>query len=523
MNIPNILDCTFRDGGYYNNWNFKENLIKEYFNFIKLTNIKFIEIGFFTIKKNNNFGLTANVDKYFFKKIKTPKNINIGLMINASELLNSENKACLKRLNDIDFKNTKFIRIACHLSEIKKIKKYLVFFRNKKLKIFLNLMQASEVKTFHIKYIKKNLEKLIDCFYFADSFGSMKKSQIIKLSKLISKELKIPFGIHSHDNMKLAFKNTINANKSGASWVDGTILGMGRGPGNTKTEELILKFYKKNFRNLIEYQKIIKSFKKLKTKYQWGPNIYYNYSGEKKIHPTYVQKLLYERKVNKQDYFKILYRINKTKLKKFDPNEFNSAVFYFKRKNVIKNIDRSFLNNYDKFLIVNSNFKIFAKSNEIMKILADKKTLKILVNKTENKMLEKYCNMISFCHPLRLMSLNNFNHKSFQKILVPLGNIPDISIKFQKSRVIDYPIFIKPKLKISKKFINIPDPLTLIYTISFLVSSSIKNINLLGFEGYQSSEVVQDRTQNYITQILKTNKKINITSLSKTNFKLQSI
>ena len=523
MNIPNILDCTFRDGGYYNNWNFKQSLINKYFNFIKLTNIKFIEIGFFTIKKNNSFGLTANINKFFFKKIKIPKNINIGLMINASELLNSENKECFKRLNDIDFKNTKFIRIACHLSEIKKIKKYLVFFKNKKVKIFLNLMQASEIKMFHIKYIKKNLEKYLDCFYFADSFGSMKKSQIIKLSKLISKELKIPFGIHSHDNMKLALKNTINANINGASWVDGTILGMGRGPGNTRTEELIAKFYKNDFKNFIQFQSIMRSFKKLKIKYQWGPNIYYNYSGKKKIHPTYVQKLLSERKVNKKDYFKILYRINKTKLKKFDPNEFSSAVFYFKTKNTIKNIDRKFLKNYDRFLIVNSNSKIFIKSNKIMKILADKKTLKILVNKTENKVLEKYCNMISFCHPLRLMSLNNFNHKSFKKILVPLGNIPKIDIKFQKSKVIDYPIFIKPKLKINKKFINIPDPLTLIYTISFLVSSSVKNINLLGFEGYKSSEDVQDRTQNYISQILKTNKKISIASLSKTNFKLQRI
>ena len=91
MRIPNILDCTFRDGGYYNNWNFKKNLIKEYFNFIKLTNIKFIEIGFFTIKKNNSLGLTANINKLFFKKFKIPKYLNIGLMINASELLNSEN------------------------------------------------------------------------------------------------------------------------------------------------------------------------------------------------------------------------------------------------------------------------------------------------------------------------------------------------------------------------------------------------------------------------------------------------
>ena len=41
-----LLDCTLRDGGYYNNWNFSKKLIQEYLNFIQTTKIKFIELGF---------------------------------------------------------------------------------------------------------------------------------------------------------------------------------------------------------------------------------------------------------------------------------------------------------------------------------------------------------------------------------------------------------------------------------------------------------------------------------------------
>ena len=47
----NVLDCTFRDGGYYNNWEFNLKTIKNYFKFIKQVNINYVEIGFFTIKK----------------------------------------------------------------------------------------------------------------------------------------------------------------------------------------------------------------------------------------------------------------------------------------------------------------------------------------------------------------------------------------------------------------------------------------------------------------------------------------
>ena len=29
-NKVNLIDCTLRDGGYYNNWNFSKNLIDSY-------------------------------------------------------------------------------------------------------------------------------------------------------------------------------------------------------------------------------------------------------------------------------------------------------------------------------------------------------------------------------------------------------------------------------------------------------------------------------------------------------------
>ena len=41
-----ILDCTLRDGGYYNNWNFSFKLIQEYLNIISKTNIQYVELGF---------------------------------------------------------------------------------------------------------------------------------------------------------------------------------------------------------------------------------------------------------------------------------------------------------------------------------------------------------------------------------------------------------------------------------------------------------------------------------------------
>ena len=90
-------------------------------------------------------------------------------------------------------------------------------------------MQASEIKMQDLNYISSNLQKYIDIFYFADSFGSLKIAEAKKLSENIKKKFSIPFGIHAHDNLGMALKNSVSSIKSGASWVDGTVLGMGRG------------------------------------------------------------------------------------------------------------------------------------------------------------------------------------------------------------------------------------------------------------------------------------------------------
>ena len=87
----NLLDCTLRDGGYYNNWQFSKTDIQNYINEVSKTGIKFVEIGFLFLPIDKKKGLTAHCDKRFFKNFKFPKNINFGIMINASDLINFSN------------------------------------------------------------------------------------------------------------------------------------------------------------------------------------------------------------------------------------------------------------------------------------------------------------------------------------------------------------------------------------------------------------------------------------------------
>ena len=61
MNKPfQLLDCTLRDGGYYNNWDFPKALVNDYLKTMPEVGVDYIELGFrsFKISKMNSKYLT---------------------------------------------------------------------------------------------------------------------------------------------------------------------------------------------------------------------------------------------------------------------------------------------------------------------------------------------------------------------------------------------------------------------------------------------------------------------------------
>ena len=49
-----FLDCTLRDGGYYNSWDFDPKLTNDYLQSMSAANVDIVEIGF-RFLKNNDF------------------------------------------------------------------------------------------------------------------------------------------------------------------------------------------------------------------------------------------------------------------------------------------------------------------------------------------------------------------------------------------------------------------------------------------------------------------------------------
>ena len=63
--MTKILDCTIRDGGYYNNWDFTDEIFNKYIEATNNLPIHYIEIGYISkpssIYKGKYFYLNKNI------------------------------------------------------------------------------------------------------------------------------------------------------------------------------------------------------------------------------------------------------------------------------------------------------------------------------------------------------------------------------------------------------------------------------------------------------------------------------
>jgi 4-hydroxy 2-oxovalerate aldolase len=125
--------------------------------------------------------------------------------------------------------------------------------------------------------------------YVADSFGSMTPNRVAALVSLLVERCPVSVGFHGHDNMGMALLNSVAAMNAGATWIDSTVAGMGRGAGNTATEELCMLLDAQGnarFDTLLE-----RHFSALKERYGWGASVLYRVAAQRRLHPMYVQEL----------------------------------------------------------------------------------------------------------------------------------------------------------------------------------------------------------------------------------------
>ncbi len=524
-----ILDCTLRDGGYYNNWDFSKDLIESYLKAMSAAKIEYVELGFRFFKKDIYLGPCAYTTSSFLETLNIPKNLNIGVMINAKDIIS--NNLSKSKINENFFRSPKkkkisFIRFACHLNEINKILPLCNFLHKKGIITAINLMQISEIKDSEIEEITKLVSKSkLDIFYFADSLGNLEPQNIVHISKLIKKNWKKDIGFHAHDNMGRALINGMTAFNNGINWIDSTVTGMGRGAGNIQTEFALLQFSKylnKNVDISLLLKLIDTKFNPMKIKYKWGTNPYYYLAGQHKIHPTFIQSMQTELNLEPLE---ILSAINN--LKKRDGKNFNKNLI-----EVGKNLYQGKASGTwcpfklikgKNVLIIGSGPSSIKHARAIENFIIKNKVFVIALN-AQKTINEKLIDLRVSCHTLRIMSDINIFKKIAQPLALPLDRLPlNQKEKFKKLKILNYGLEVKPgKFAFGKKSSVAPNSLTIVYALSIANSGKAKKIFVSGLDGYPIDNPRRHEMDETLKLYLSTKKSSELISITPSRYKIKS-
>ena len=130
MNKVKILDCTLRDGGYYNNWDFSKEVVNNYLKTMSLVGVDYVEVGFRSFQSKDFKGPTWYTTDSYLESLSIPKNLIVGVMVNAFELISHPqglSKATKLMFKDSKKSKIKFVRLACHFEEFNKQLKFVKF------------------------------------------------------------------------------------------------------------------------------------------------------------------------------------------------------------------------------------------------------------------------------------------------------------------------------------------------------------------------------------------------------------
>lgn len=275
-----ILDCTLRDGGYYTKWDFCERVTNNYFTAMEKLPVSYVEIGYRSLTHNSYEGEFNFCPNYLLDEIRTMMpTTKIGIMLNEKEVKIED----LHKLLSFNQGTVDFVRMAVDPSNLERAKITAQIIKTMGFEIGFNVMYMSKWETDYPDFLSQvaSFEGIIDSFAMVDSYGSMYPESTRRITKLIREKLTCKLGFHGHNNIELAFANTLAAIEEGCDIVDSTITGMGRGAGNLKTE-LLLSYLSSEKKLAVDFNALsatVADFEQMKEIYGWGTNLPYMVSG----------------------------------------------------------------------------------------------------------------------------------------------------------------------------------------------------------------------------------------------------
>jgi len=285
-----ILDCTLRDGGYVNDWQFGDDNAKNICRLIGLTGIDYFEVGFIKlcdyVKDKIQFSEMSQITNLFRptkQKLSLIVEVGYGYPVSA-----------------FPSRSEKTVDLVRVIMWKRMLKEGLEYCRQLKQKGYEVSVQATRTEQYSLEEFadvcKMFSEINPDALYIVDTFGLLTKEKLMEYATIADKNLAtgIRLGYHAHNNMQQAFSNAVAFMEH--QWqhdlmLDASVYGMGRGAGNLCLELLLqylneMKGEKHDVAPL--YEIMDKYLMPFYEKSPWGYSMPYQLSAINGRNPSYV-------------------------------------------------------------------------------------------------------------------------------------------------------------------------------------------------------------------------------------------
>jgi 4-hydroxy 2-oxovalerate aldolase len=231
-----ILECTIRDGGYAIDFQWQPDEVQQIVRGLANAGFEYIEVG-------HGLGLGAS-------RTATPARCSdeeITAITVAAKGASRIGAFFIPGIGTADdmrrFRaaGADFVRIGTDVSKSESAWPFVELAASLGLKVFYHFMKSYVADPFDLlQRAMPIVERGATTVAVVDSAGGMLPHQVGAYVKVLKDGLDAEIGFHGHNNLLLANANSLAAVQAGASVIDTTLLGMGRGGGNAQTETMLV-------------------------------------------------------------------------------------------------------------------------------------------------------------------------------------------------------------------------------------------------------------------------------------------
>lgn len=318
MGNVHLLDCTLRDGGYLNDWNFGKDNIASIYERLVRSNVDVIEIGFLDDRRTFDPERTIMPSTDCVEKIYGDMDRGNAMIVGMIDY----GTCSIENLQPCSESYIDGIRVI-----FKKEKMYpaMEFCKQVKALGYKVFSQLVSVTSYTDDELREVVGLVNDCHPYAmsmvDTYGLCDAPTLAHIIQVIDECLDpdIMLGYHAHNNFQLGYANAVsvlNSHLERDVLVDGTLYGMGKSAGNAPLE-LLAMYMNINFGkqyNLGQIQEAISTcILDLYHKKPWGYTLFYYIAASNRCHPDYVSFLMNKRTLSVTSVNEILQRIPEEK------------------------------------------------------------------------------------------------------------------------------------------------------------------------------------------------------------------